>query len=52
MAHCDNCGEHVSDRFARVFRDADGQLRACPSCAANIGIEQVARTRSSDTKTP
>lgn len=48
MANCDHCGAHVSDRFARVFRDEEGRLDACPTCSANIGIEQVARERDPD----
>ena len=46
MSTCDHCGSHVSDRFARVFSDADGELYACPSCSANAGIAEVARNRA------
>lgn len=46
MSNCTHCGEHVSDRFARVFADADGEVRACPSCAANAGIAEVAKRRA------
>jgi hypothetical protein len=35
----------VSDRFARVFADGRGRLRACPECSANAGIAEVARER-------
>ena len=46
MSRCDHCGSHVSERFARVFADEDGRLDACPSCAANAGIAEVARDRT------
>ena len=45
MPTCDHCGSHVSDRFARVFADPRGRLGACPDCAANAGIAEVARQR-------
>lgn len=45
MAHCDHCNAHVSERFARVFADDDGRIRACPSCSANAGIAQQAMAR-------
>lgn len=31
MKTCDNCGEHVSQDFWRVF-SYQGELHACPSC--------------------
>lgn len=46
MPTCDNCGSHVSDRFARVFADEVGQLLACPACSANAGIAEAARERA------
>jgi len=46
MSRCDHCGSHVSERFARVFADEEGRLDACPSCAANAGIAEVARDRT------
>jgi hypothetical protein len=46
MSRCDHCGSHVSERFARVFADENGRLDACPSCAANAGIAEVARDRT------
>ncbi|MFB6195979.1 MAG: hypothetical protein ABEI80_07385 [Haloplanus sp.] len=46
MARCDHCGSHVSERFERVFADASGRLRACPSCSANAGIAEVSRRRT------
>lgn len=45
MPECDHCGGHVSERFARVFADPEGQLLACPSCSANAGIAEAARRR-------
>ena len=29
---CQNCGAHVSERFARVCGDAEGTVHACPRC--------------------
>ncbi|PSP44510.1 MAG: hypothetical protein BRD21_10820 [Halobacteriales archaeon SW_8_66_22] len=46
MPRCDHCGAHVSDRFARVFADKVGRIRACPSCSANAGIAEVAKERA------
>ncbi|WP_192918519.1 DUF7563 family protein [Salinigranum salinum] len=46
MPACDHCGRHVSDRFARVFADAFGEIHACPSCAPNDGIAQIASQRA------
>ena len=37
MPNCDHCDAHVSDRFARVFADENGRVRACPNCSANAG---------------
>jgi hypothetical protein len=48
MPECDHCGAHVSERFARVFADEHGQIRACPSCSANAGIAEVARQRDDE----
>ncbi|WP_372911431.1 hypothetical protein [Salinigranum sp.] len=45
MPTCDHCRRHVSDRFARVFADAFGEIHACPGCAPNEGIAEVARRR-------
>ncbi|MFB6359889.1 MAG: hypothetical protein ABEH59_01050 [Halobacteriales archaeon] len=45
MPECDHCGGHVSERFARVFADPEGQILACPSCSANAGIAEAARRR-------
>jgi len=46
MPTCDHCDSHVSDRFARVFADGRGRLRACPDCSANAGIAEVAKERA------
>ncbi len=46
MPTCDHCGAHVSERFARVFANADGEIRACTSCSANAGIAEVAKERA------
>jgi hypothetical protein len=48
MPTCDHCAAHVSDRFARVFADADGAILACPNCSANAGIAEVTQQRSRD----
>lgn len=45
MPTCNHCNAHVSERFARVFADEDGTVRACPSCSANAGIAEVAKER-------
>jgi hypothetical protein len=46
MPECDYCSAHVSERFARVFRDEEGRIRACPNCSANAGISEAARQRA------
>ncbi|THE64625.1 hypothetical protein D8Y22_11975 [Salinadaptatus halalkaliphilus] len=46
MPECNNCGEHVSDRFIRVFGDEAGVVYACPACSANAGIGEATRERS------
>ncbi|MHB9287724.1 hypothetical protein ACKVMT_11890 [Halobacteriales archaeon Cl-PHB] len=46
MPACNNCGEHVTERFVRVFADAEGKVLACPACAANAGIATAVRERS------
>jgi hypothetical protein len=48
MPTCDHCGEHVSERFARVFADENGRLHACTNCSANAGIADVALHRARD----
>jgi len=32
MRQCNNCGEHVSEQFARVFGDNDDEVFACNNC--------------------
>lgn len=46
MPHCDHCGSHVSDGFARVFADESGRIHACLECSANAGIAGVAMSRA------
>jgi predicted RNA-binding Zn-ribbon protein involved in translation (DUF1610 family) len=46
MPSCENCGEHVSEQFKRVFADDTGNVFACPNCSANAGIGEVTRERS------
>ncbi|SHG78922.1 DUF7563 family protein [Halobaculum gomorrense] len=29
---CRNCGAHVTERFAAVFGDGDGDVHRCPAC--------------------
>jgi hypothetical protein len=54
MARCENCGEHVSERFRRVFADERGDVYACPNCSANAGIGDVTleRARNDQDRTP
>jgi len=49
MPKCNHCDAHVSERFARVFADEDGEIHACISCSANAGIAEVARDRARGT---
>ncbi|MFB6146228.1 MAG: hypothetical protein ABEJ08_00895 [Halobacteriaceae archaeon] len=46
MPTCDHCEAHVSERFARVFGDENGAVKACPNCSANAGIAEVSLTRA------
>jgi len=32
MTHCQNCGSHVTERYARVLGDNNDDVHACPSC--------------------
>ena len=32
MRECEACGAPVSDAFARVFGDNQGEVHACPEC--------------------
>ncbi|WP_195156056.1 DUF7563 family protein [Halococcus agarilyticus] len=46
MPNCEHCHGHVSERFAQVFADEHDRVLACPNCAANAGIAEVARERA------
>jgi len=48
MPHCETCGQHVSQRFQRVFGDPNGDVYACPNCSANAGIGEVTRDRQTE----
>lgn len=39
MAHCDECGHHVTGDFHRVFADNDGVLYGCPACLNATAIK-------------
>ncbi|PSP31324.1 hypothetical protein BRC64_10475 [Halobacteriales archaeon QH_10_67_22] len=45
----EHCNHHVSEQFARVFADARGDVHACPNCASNAGIAEVAMQRAPTT---
>jgi hypothetical protein len=45
MPDCKNCGNHISDDFKRVFADDNGEVRACPNCAAQAGIAEESMSR-------
>ncbi|WP_439954818.1 DUF7563 family protein [Halomarina rubra] len=45
MGKCDHCGAHISERFARVFADGNGDVLACPQCSANAGIAEASQSR-------
>ncbi|WP_449289566.1 DUF7563 family protein [Natronomonas salsuginis] len=57
--HCEQCGNSVSEQFARVFGDNSNTVHACYSCESHQAIERGAasdatpaisgsRTRSSN----
>ena len=46
MPACDHCGNHISDRFARVFADEFGEIHACPGCAPTESIAKIAKQRA------
>ena len=39
MPQCDECGEHVTPDFHRVFADNDGILYGCPACLSTTAIK-------------
>lgn len=47
MAECQNCGNHVSDAYARVFApdevESDGEVRVCPQCPDRLRIDGKVR---------
>lgn len=52
MPTCQNCGEHVTKRYVRVFappQTPSGQVRVCPQCEDKIrdsdGTIRDARSR-------
>jgi hypothetical protein len=38
MQQCQNCGDHVTTRFARVFGDNEDEVWACLSCTTGTDI--------------
>jgi hypothetical protein len=49
MQQCNNCGEHVTERFARVFGDNDDEVFACTSCAV---LRELYDGRASERSAP
>lgn len=45
MPECQNCKNHISDDFHRVFSDDNGDVNACPNCSAQAGIAEVSMDR-------
>lgn len=45
MPKCENCGNHISKDFQRVFADDEEEVRACPECAAQAGIAEESMNR-------
>ncbi|WP_457590070.1 DUF7563 family protein [Halalkalicoccus salilacus] len=39
MAQCDQCGQHVTPDFHRVFADNEGVLHGCPACLSATAIK-------------
>lgn len=39
MPLCDECGNHVTADFQRVFADNDGTLHGCPACMSMTDIK-------------
>lgn len=46
MPSCENCDNHVSEKFARVFGERNGEVHACPNCSAQAGIAETSRDRA------
>lgn len=42
MATCENCGGHVTERYARVFGGNSGELHGCPACRSNSDMMEGA----------
>lgn len=42
MQECLNCGQLVSERFARVFGDNEGRLNGCVHCLTNRSLYEGA----------
>lgn len=34
MPYCENCGEHVSEKWVRVYGEG-GKVKGCPNCKQN-----------------
>lgn len=45
MPQCKECRSHVSEAFARVFGDRNGEVHACPECSVQAGIAEVSQGR-------
>lgn len=42
MGTCENCGEFVTDRFAKAFGDNAGDVHACPECKGMTAVKRGA----------
>lgn len=51
MPTCDNCDEHVSKRFHRVFSNRQGTIRACLHCSSGQEVRTQLRTYKSGRET-
>lgn len=45
MEECQECGSKVTDDFARILSNGDGEILACQNCSPNSGIVQTAKKR-------
>jgi hypothetical protein len=43
MPRCQNCGQHVTPQFARVFGDNRNVVDGCPGCVPGRELDQSAR---------